>query len=142
MANATTARRSPKLQVPSSKFQAASDAIGAWTLDLGTWNLVRATPLIEDGVDARDRGFLEARPIDAAVVFAVHGKVHAFGRFADRHLLIVQRLRLVPQVAQERLEVGDLILALERLAVAGDHRLEVERLQFLEIVRPLVVEAE
>ena len=81
-------------------------------------------------------------PVDVAVVRLVRGQVDALCRVGDRHLLIVQRLRLAPQVAQERLEVGDLLLLLERLAVAGHDGFEIERLQLLEVVRPLVVEAE
>src|SRR5207253_449892 len=130
---ASAASKNPKPQIPNPKPQ----EVGIWFLGFGIWDLLRAA-LIEDLVDPRDGGFLEARPIDVAVMLAMPAEVDPPGGLRDRHLLIVQRLRLVPEVAQQRLEVGDLILSLERLAVAGDDGLEVEHLQLFEIVRPLV----
>src|SRR5258705_11136190 len=141
MAKPTMIRTNPKPQIPSPKSQ-PSRACGIRDLDLGIWDLVRATSLVEDLVEARNRRFLEADARDVAVMRLVRGQVDAFGCVSDRHLLIVQHLRLAPQVAQECLEVRDLLLALERLAVAGHDGFEIDRLQLLEVVRPLVVEAE
>src|SRR6266550_7041202 len=97
-------RINPKPQTPSPKPQPARVFL-IWDLGLGIWDLVRATPLVEDLIDPRDGCFLEADTIDVAVVLAVRGQVDRPGCIRDRHLLIVQGLGLVPQVAQERLEV-------------------------------------
>jgi hypothetical protein len=42
------------------------------------------------------------------------------GGFSHRHLLLMQRLRLPPQLPQEGLEVADRFPAGEGIAVSGD----------------------
>src|SRR5687767_15566809 len=72
----------------------------------------------------------------------VRRQIDALRGFRNRHLLLVQGLRLPPEIAQKRLEVPDRLLAGERIAMAGDHMREVHALQLLEVVGPFVVEAE
>ena len=66
------------------------------------------------------------------------GHIDALRRLGGGHLLLVQRTPLLPQIAQVRLEPLHALLALERVAVAGNDVHEVDRFQLLERVGPLV----
>src|SRR4051812_10763564 len=78
---------------------------------------------VEHFVDTRDGGFLESGTVDVAIVRLVSGEIHPLGGVGDRHFLIMQRLRLLPEIPQKRLEVVDLLLAFERFAVAWNRGL-------------------
>ena len=91
-----------------------------WDLGFGIWDLLRATPLVQHLIDARDRGLLESRAVDVAIVLAMRAQVDPLCRVGDGHFLIVKRLGLIPEVAQERLEIRDLLFPFEGLAVSGN----------------------
>ena len=64
------------------------------------------------------------------------GEIDALGRFLWRHALFAQRLGLLIEIAPVRLQVADVILALEHAAVAGQHRVEIQRHDRFERRRP------
>ena len=59
----------------------------------------------------------------------VRRHVDALRGIGHRNLLVVQRRRLLPQVAQVLLEPVNPLLALERLAMARNDVDEIDRLQ-------------
>src|SRR5262245_34134744 len=145
-AKPAAARNNPKTQIPNPKCQCFDrpEPLLVWDLGCGTWDLdlLRPTPLVQHLIDACDRRFLEPRTVDVAVMLAMRGQIDPLCRIGNRHFLIVKRLRLIPEVAQEHLEICDLLFAFEGFAVSGDDRLEVQRLQFFEVGGPLVVKPE
>src|SRR5262249_2084195 len=72
---------------------------------------------------------LEAELRDPRVVLGVLAEVDLLRRLFPGHLRGVERLRLLPEVPQVRLEVLELRLAVKRLAVPGQNGVEVELLQ-------------
>jgi hypothetical protein len=68
------------------------------------------------------------------------GQVDARRRVLGRHARVPECPGLAPEVAQTGLHGRDGVLALERLAVSGNHGVEVELGEASESVRPLVDE--
>src|SRR5690349_5124364 len=143
-AKPTATRANPNTQIPKPTSPCVDwrDPFCFWDVGFGIWDLLRATPLVQHLIDAGNRGFLKPRAVDGAVVLAMGAEVDSLRRLGDGHFLVVKGLRLIPEVAQERLEIRDLFLAFERLSVPGHHGFEVERLQLLQVDGPLIVKAE
>jgi len=93
---------------------------------------------VEQLEDPQHRDWVRARTRDAAEVVGVCRKVDAHRRVLGAHSLTVERDGLVPQVPHVGLQVVDPLPVPVWLAVAGDDPVEVERLQPVERLDPLV----
>src|SRR5689334_17880486 len=111
---------------------------GRWSTPYRSPMQALLRPALEDRIDARDAGGGDTWTVDRSVVGLVGRHVDAACRLVRRNAGGMELRRLLPKIAQVRLEPVDALLAGERLPVAGDYVDEIERAQAIERGRPLV----
>ena len=91
----------------------------------------RSASSVQQFVDTRRGERWDAGSLNGEVPLVL-GQVSPLRGFVRRHALLFQAADFTPHIAQVGLEVVDLGLVGERVAVTGKHGIEVELLQRIE----------